>query len=67
MLAMCWKCTHQITEEDVSGAFSRLIGCKACEQVTDFNTAQKYCPVTKELLARKYKTVPLQIPKADPP
>lgn len=61
MLAMCWKCTYQITEEDESGAFSRLIGCKACDKVTDFSTAQKYCPVTREILEQGQKTVPLKI------
>jgi len=64
---MCWKCTHQIVEMDESETFSRLIGCTACDKVTDFNTAQKYCPVTKEILARGHETVPLQITKADPP
>lgn len=66
MLAMCWKCCHKITEPDATGMFERLIGCTACDKVTDFSTAQKYCPVTKELLARGHKTVPLKITKVDP-
>jgi len=64
MLACCWKCTHKIVEPDVTGCCYTLIGCKICDKITDFASAQIYCPVTKELQARPHKTVPLKIEKA---
>lgn len=61
MLAMCWKCCNKITAPDPTGLAEILIGCKECDKVTDFASAQIHCPVTKELKARPHKTVPLKI------
>jgi len=64
MLAMCWKCTHQITEPDVTGMFERLIGCEICAKITDYQSAQKYCPLIQN--PEVHMTVPLVISKVDP-
>jgi hypothetical protein len=46
MIPLCWKCCHKIDEPDVTGMSYRLIGCTECKKITDYNTAQMYCPIT---------------------
>ena len=53
MIPMCWKCCNQITEPDITGFSVRLIGCKECDKITDYPTAQMYCPLMKEENRRK--------------
>lgn len=54
MFAMCWKCCNKITQElprdpNLGVSASTLIGCKAELRITDFNSAQKLCPLQKEV------------------
>jgi hypothetical protein len=65
MIPICWKCTHKITEPDVTGCCYRLIGCEICDKVTDYTTATMFCPIIKD--PEPHITFPLHISKADPP
>jgi hypothetical protein len=46
-IPMCWKCANRI-EGPFLNIGTKLIGCKACEDIIDYNTAIIYCPLIKE-------------------
>jgi hypothetical protein len=50
---MCWKCSNKIIEPDITGFSYKLVGCAECNKITDYPTAQMYCPLMKEENRRK--------------
>jgi hypothetical protein len=49
MIPICWKYFYQIVEPvDETESCYKLVGCKICSDVVDYNTAQIHCPVIKE-------------------
>lgn len=51
MIAMCWKCRDVITKpvevmEGFETGAREMVGCDANAKITDFETAQQFCPLT---------------------
>ncbi len=54
-IPMCWKCSNKIVREigtdeighmfiGTSGSY-KLVGCKASDKVTNYETARTHCPL----------------------
>lgn len=51
MIPMCWKCANMVKSEEETGTnFTEivLVGCKECDEVTDYASAITHCPLTHE-------------------